>query len=345
MRYFKEKYWLFPVIGAFIALISLFTPTTYDISPPDLILIWINQFAVRVNQISGVLTIELLRSILWLNITSILCEITIFSSAIFLITITNFYRKTFRKYHEIKWNWIISAILIAMATLTWIISMEIAYINSPQSHWEWYSPHFGVIGPFIGVGIIIIGGFLAKDAGERNQTKKAAILKGSKNIPFFLIIIGGLLTLISLFTPTTYNYRFGTDLYYVWINHLALDVETIPLELYLLTSRADIFLVCFSIVLAGILLGSVVVLFSLTTSYKKASITFQKLRWKWLTIAIIISLSTLVWIILMEIFYAFQGGSHWLNYRPHFGVIGPFIGSSLIMVAFFLIKINNKIDC
>ena len=49
-----------------------------------------------------------------------------------------------------------------------------------------------------------------------------------------------------------------------------------------------------------------------------------------------------MWIIYMEIVYQLEGNSnHWELYDPHFGVIGPFIGASLIYGAFFL---SNKIS-
>jgi hypothetical protein len=41
---------------------------------------------------------------------------------------------------------------------------------------------------------------------------------------WFLPIIGSLIALISLFTPTSYNYMYGVDLYLIWMNQLAIDV-------------------------------------------------------------------------------------------------------------------------
>ena len=55
-----------------------------------------------------------------------------------------------------------------------------------------------------------------------------------KRNPWLLPIIGGVIALISLFTPTTYNYSYGTDLYYVWMNQLAIDIEPGLIEPYLL---------------------------------------------------------------------------------------------------------------
>ena len=338
MNYFKKYSWILPILGGFIALISLFTPTTYDRTTSELILIWMNQLAVRINDFTGLQPPELWRYILWLNLHSIAFELIIFASAIITITLTNIYRKSSKSYQNLKWKLLFFAFLIVLSTLGWIIIMEIFYLNGPQRHWEWYSPHFGVIGPFIGASLIILGAFLTKDISERKKTETKLSIQNLKKLPLLLTTLGGLIALISLFTPTSFNYRYGTDLNYVWINHLAINIEPGPIEPYLLGSRADLFLVCFSIALAGIILASVVVLITLTNTYRKTTLIYQKLKWKWFIIAILISLSTLTWIIMIEFFYVNQGYSHWQNYTPHFGVIGPFIGSGLIMVAFFQIK-------
>lgn len=307
-----------------------------------------NQLAIRINDYLGPQPPELWRSILWLNLSSINFELIIFASAIITITLTNFYRKSSKSYQNLKWKLLFLAFLIILSTLGWIIIMEIVYLNSPQRHWELYSPHFGLIGPFIGASLIILGAFLTKDISERKKTEIKFSIQNHKKLPLLLTTLGGLIALISLFTPTSFNYRYGTDLYYVWINHLAINIEPGPIEPYLLGSRTDLFLVCFSIALAGIIFASVVVLITLTNTYRKTTLNYQKLKWKWFTIAILISLSTLTWITMIEIFYISKGYTHWTesyywtNYKPYFGVIGPFIGSGLIMVAFFLIKGINR---
>ena len=336
MSYVKRNPWILPTIGSLIALISLFTPISYDRNPGELILIWMNQMGVRI--LSGSPTPEFWRSILWLNLFSFSFEVIIFTSAFISVTLINTYRKSSRSFQELKWKLLLSAVLIIISTLAWIIMMEIAYINSPQRHWEWYSPHFGVIGPFIGSGLIIAGVILAKDVGEKKESEAKPSTSYSKKIPLILAIIGGFIAIISIFTPTSYNRRYGTDLYYVWMNHLTVDIEPSPIELYLLESRAELFLVCFSIALLVVIFASAIILITLTNYYQKYSRPFQELKIKWLILAIIITVATLLWIIYMEIFYSLSGATHWQNYNPHFAVIGPFIGSGLIIAAFFLTK-------
>jgi len=167
MTYVKRNLWILPMIGCFIALVSLFTPTTYDSNPGELILIWMNQMGLRI--LAGSPTPEFWRSILWPNLFSFACEIIIFASTIISITLINTYKISARSFQELKWKLLLSAALIIISTLTWIIIMEIAYLNSPRSHWEWYSPHFGVIGPFIGSSLIIAGVILTKDDGKKKN--------------------------------------------------------------------------------------------------------------------------------------------------------------------------------
>ena len=71
--------------------------------------------------------------------------------------------------------------------------------------------------------------------------------------------------------------------------------------------------------------------------------SYLKLKKYWLIFVILILLSTLTWIIMMEVFYNLRWGvSHWESYLPNFGVIGPFIESTLIFVGFFFVKKNDE---
>ena len=181
----------------------------------------------------------------------------------------------------------------------------------------------------------IAGVILAKDVGEKKEFKPKISISYSKKTPIILVIIGGFITIIAIFTPTSYNRRYATDLYYVWMNQLAVDIGLGPKELYLLESRADVFLICFSITLLVIIFASALILITLTNIYRKTSRSFQELKIKWLILAIIITVATLLWIIYIEKFYSLSGSSHLQNYNPHFGIIGPFIASGFIITAYF----------
>lgn len=152
---------------------------------------------------------------------------------------------------------------------------------------------------------------------------------------WILNLIGGIIVLISILTPTSYN-DVNLTLYFVWMTQIAIDIE--PLAIYLL--RTDLLLVAISTVLALIIFSSALMAITLISIYLRASLPFNKLRWKMTILAVLVIISTLFWIIMMELFYNFYGYNHWITtgggYTPFFGVIGPFIGAAFILVGFFI---------
>ena len=330
MSYFKRNPWLLPIIGGLIALISLFTPTTYNYrSGVQLYYVWMNQLAIDIWP--NLITPYLLRTDLSLVILSISLSVIIFVSTIVLITSTNIFRKTSRSYQKLKWVWLLLAILIIGSTLIWIIYMEIFYNISGASHWQNYRPHFGVIGPFIGAGLIIIGTFLVKKGEEGKETDVKSTLSYLKKKPILFSLIGSFIVIVAIFTPTTV-FNLPGNLTYVWMNQLGYRLETFPVGPVLW--RFNLYLVLFTTALTLIIFASALILITSTSIPRKNS-TFNK---KWLITATLIVVLTLTWIIYMEIVYQIEGYSHWQSYNPHFGVIGPFIGSALIIVGALLSK-------
>jgi len=60
-------------------------------------------------------------------------------------------------------KYIIPAIFIISSTIFWMVMMEIAERNIYDlSMWDRYVPGFGVIGMFIGAGLIIFGSLITK---------------------------------------------------------------------------------------------------------------------------------------------------------------------------------------
>jgi len=152
---------------------------------------------------------------------------------------------------------------------------------------------------------------------------------------WILNLVGGLITIISILTPTSYNDTTPT-LYYVWMTQIGVDID--PLAIFLL--RTDLLLVTISTILTLIIFSSALTVITLTSIYLRASLPFNKLRWKTIILAILVVISTLFWIIMMESFYNQAGYNHWIStgggYIPFFGVIGPFIGSALIGIGSFV---------
>ncbi|MFW9818930.1 MAG: hypothetical protein ACFFE5_04920 [Candidatus Thorarchaeota archaeon] len=159
-----------------------------------------------------------------------------------------------------------------------------------------------------------------------------------------LAIIGGFLSIFSILLPTEFHTEVGNT-YFVWINQLYLELEPTPFAIGLL--RLDLTLVIFSIAFGLIIVSSSIAIITATLLYQRFSKFLIENRGLWLTIASLIVLSTLAWIIMMEIFYNISGYNHWVTfgggYIPHFGVIGPFIGSGFIVLGILLDgDIKNK---
>jgi hypothetical protein len=154
-------------------------------------------------------------------------------------------------------------------------------------------------------------------------------------------IIGGFLAIIALFFPTSFHSEPGYT-YYIWISQIYLDVEP-TLEIGLL--RTDLTLVVFSTIFSVIIYTSAIISMILPIIYRRQPIIPKGYKRNAIILAILIALSTLAWIIMMEIFYRINGYPHWSigggGYTPHFGVIGQFIGSVLIVMG-VLLQRNNK---
>ena len=151
---------------------------------------------------------------------------------------------------------------------------------------------------------------------------------------WILNLVGGLVILLSVFTPTSYN-NTNPTLYYVWMNQIGVDAD--PLAIYLL--RTDVTLVTISTILALVIFSSALLSITLTGVSLRNSLPFKKLQWKMIVLALLAIASTLFWSIMMESFYNFYGYNHWSftggGYSPFFGVIGPFIGAALLVVGSF----------
>ncbi len=120
-----------------------------------------------------------------------------------------------------------------------------------------------------------------------------------------------------------------------------LNVAPPPISVGLL--RNDPILLTFSIILSVMIFSSAIITIRSSFIYRKKLLYVQKHKKLFLILAIIIALSTLTWIIMMEVFYMIYGANHWIgigvgHYIPHFGVIGPFIGTSLIIIGVLLDK-------
>ncbi|MFX1378236.1 MAG: hypothetical protein ACFFA4_04010 [Promethearchaeota archaeon] len=158
-----------------------------------------------------------------------------------------------------------------------------------------------------------------------------------------LPIIGGFLAIISILMPTSFHTEIGNT-YFVWINQLYLRIDPTPIAIGLL--RTDLTLVIFSITFGLIIVSSSVTIITATLLCKKFSKILSENKKIWITVALLIAISTLSWIIMMEVFYMIYGYNHWITsgggYIPYFGVIGPFIGTIIIIIGVLFDKNSNR---
>ena len=93
-----------------------------------------------------------------------------------------------------------------------------------------------------------------------------------RNYLWIFNIIGAILIIISIMTPTSYNEETAT-LHFVWMTQIAVDVE--PLAIYL--QRTDLTLVIVSWILVLIIFTSSLIAIILNITYIKASRSLAKL--------------------------------------------------------------------
>jgi len=105
---------------------------------------------------------------------------------------------------------------------------------------------------------------------------------------WILYFIGGIIVIISILTPTSYNDSSPT-LYFVWMNQIGVDVD--PIAIYLL--RTDLMLVTISTILAISIFSSALLTITLTSIYLRNSLSIRKLRWKMIILGGLVISSTL----------------------------------------------------
>jgi hypothetical protein len=122
----------------------------------------------------------------------------------------------------------------------------------------------------------------------------------------------------------------------------------VPPPIYFELPRDDTALLTDSIFLTVIILLSAIVIIRCSFNYRKNSLYFKKFKKYSINGVLLIIISTFSWIIIMEEYYIYHGANHWLgiglgHYIPHFGVIGPFIGSALIVAGVLLEEKTERV--
>lgn len=171
----KKYLWLFPFIGSIITIISFATPAVYFIyrSPTydTEFYRWMLDFYFSHVYELGVDKYTFHQSTSFTGYISIFASITIIISNIFIILSVRKYRK---ENLEFKKNWLILALITISLTIGWMIMKEISTIISfGHSFWGLLSPSFGIIGPFIGGSLVVLGYIFYKLQLKNNKISKA----------------------------------------------------------------------------------------------------------------------------------------------------------------------------
>jgi hypothetical protein len=152
-----------------------------------------------------------------------------------------------------------------------------------------------------------------------------------KNYYWVPPLIGGILSLIALATPATYNSQMGLD-FYVWMWGLAsISIYDYYYGTYTDTTFTDnIGLLIPSIICSIIIFIGAVVLISSANMNRKSTRGLQRVKNTWYALSILLILTTAAWMIVYEVEAQVDiGMSWWETMDPGFGVIGVFIGASI----------------
>ena len=162
MRDLKRDVWIVPYLGLIMCLIALFTPAAFFEN-----IIWNHEnikwmMGFFQDTFNSIVNVGFYEEALQLVPSVIASSIVILSILIIGIGLSK-HRNDLRKGSINLTYYIILAICIIGSTIFWIVMMEIAERNTYDlSMWGRYVPGFGVIGLFIGAGLIIFGSLITK---------------------------------------------------------------------------------------------------------------------------------------------------------------------------------------
>jgi hypothetical protein len=192
MKEARNYLWVAPLIAGILTLISFFTPAVYA-----------NLYGIQENywmwglasvNVTGygsqTFLIPLEQPTAYtvpMFLTGFFPAIVIFISSILFIYMANAVRNGRKTAKDLANVWIGMGITIIIGTIIYIIGIDITMINYIEymlgypismSIWDYYSPGFAVIAPFIAAALSIIGGIASKTLKTRE-----VILSMKKEFP------------------------------------------------------------------------------------------------------------------------------------------------------------------
>ncbi len=159
--------WIFPYFGAVIAFIAFLTPAAYmEDMVGNSFYIWLWGF-VRIDVYDPYTYTDLEGAAFSTNpdilIPSMTCSVIIFISIIISFASPFIYRKHLKEGKERSNFWLGTSLIILIFSIVWMIAMDIAFdIGIGVGFWSYLDPGFGVIGMFLGSGLMIIGFGISK---------------------------------------------------------------------------------------------------------------------------------------------------------------------------------------
>jgi hypothetical protein len=151
----KKFYWLIPLFGGTLSLVGLLFPTWH--SPP----IWVEYVWLLglIHHVTGGNVIEF--GPLEMSIPSIIAFVLISLSSVIIILNSLFRFRGKTLWGKTEKLWIYLAIIEIAAAIFYIISVQIGFfIHTSIVFWDIYLIQFGLIIPFIGAGLTVLGAIL-----------------------------------------------------------------------------------------------------------------------------------------------------------------------------------------
>lgn len=160
MTKIKKYYWFLPLIGGILSIVGIFIPAWYSITVYDEnIWMWGLIERITVSEFDF-LYAELL-------IPGLITAILILISSIAIIISSLFVVRGKKAQTSAEKLWIIMGVLELCAAIIYIVAIDIIFYSFAQSigypendFWKVYNFHFGMITPFIGALLSIVGAII-----------------------------------------------------------------------------------------------------------------------------------------------------------------------------------------
>lgn len=151
-----------------------------------------------------------------------------------------------------------------------------------------------------------------------------------KDYIYVLPLLGGILTIISVVSPTAYLSIWGVTIYY-WMWGLTtasgMGMSAIEFNPELISLISGI--ICSVLIIA---FGAMMLLTA--NKVRKSKEINEDVERLWLIMGVLVIILTIFWIVIVNIFIPDASifgtmNSFWGYFNPGFGVVGPFIGAGL----------------